>query len=663
MANLPSATTTVSETAGASGAGLDRICVLSPVSTDADMIPRQIGSADAIYTKHGFCEGVGYAALHFARTGKPIVFVGLPIDIPGAVSRHVVGGASGTCATSVTAGADGVLAEHDGVLRVIRGGLVGTDSIILGLSLDGGRTEKRVRLGQSSSYIVPYFGVTIGFTVGTLVTGETVHTWHGSAPTVSMVDVATARANLAADSKQFRTMLLCSVLLDATECSAFVDELNAYDTQNQRFVTGRGDVPPHRVARMSQHRVAMTGDPLVTFAEVGATGDTITRATGSFATDGFVVDNDMVITVRGAAIAGNNVTEAYITDATATVLILDTTDLAAEAGVSGVTIIGSYMIELSSVGAGIETITRHDNGSFVADGFVDGDTITLSHALGTMGGAAGTYVVTNAGDEVLTVLDPDVNFAGGNYASYNVTISAAQSLTDWMTESESDFDSIAAQSRIDLGAGRGRVTCPFSGWYLRRPAAWAASLREYQHDVHIPTWRKSDGPTGFSLEDADGTTVEWDDRTGGGAGSQAAFTTLRTWANGPAGAFVAVSVTRANEDQMQSYTHNKAVINHAQTIVHRSTESVAIGQSLVLNSDGTATKDSLRSIEAPVNAALANELLTNRQQEGQRASAALWTADPSVVYTVPEPTMLGTLELLLNGTVHSVSTVIRVQRG
>ena len=86
-----------------------------------------------------------------------------------------------------------------------------------------------------------------------------------------------------------------------------------------------------------------------------------------------------------------------------------------------------------------------------------------------------------------------------------------------------------------------------------------------------------------------------------------------------------------------------------------------IGRSLQLNDDGTATTESLAVIASEVNAALDTGLLGNAEGEGPRASKAVWTPDPLDVYNVAEPTMNGVLELVLNGTVHSVATSIRIR--
>src|SRR5688572_24525108 len=153
MATLPSAVTVVQDTAGAGASGLDLISVVAPVATSADAVPRQFGSAAAIYAQHGYCEGVEYAALHAQRTRKPVLFIGVPIATNGEVGRVDTSGNSGTSVVSVVAEGPGyVLAEHDGYAEVISGGTIGSSQIVLGISLDGGDTVKSVRLGTGNSY-------------------------------------------------------------------------------------------------------------------------------------------------------------------------------------------------------------------------------------------------------------------------------------------------------------------------------------------------------------------------------------------------------------------------------------------------------------------------------------------------------------------------------
>ncbi len=74
----------------------------------------------------------------------------------------------------------------------------------------------------------------------------------------------------------------------------------------------------------------------LTFAEVGATGDTITRAGGSWITDGLAVGD--IVTISGTSL--NNVTGA-IAALSATVLTFGTTDLAAETPSAGAVTVSS----------------------------------------------------------------------------------------------------------------------------------------------------------------------------------------------------------------------------------------------------------------------------------------------------------------------------------
>lgn len=647
MATLPSANTAVQDTAAAVASGIDTIALWSPCAVSADGVPRLFGSAAAIYAQHGYCEGVEYAALHAARTRKPILFSGLPIATPGVVGRVNTSGNTGTSVASVAAGSSGVLAEHEGRVTVLTGGTVGTSQIVLGVSLDDGTTVRRVRLGTATSYALPFVGVTLSLTAGgTLVAGDTIITWYGSAPKSDATGWATARAALAAQLRGCRTVLLCGDLDTAAEAQALVDEMNSYETANERFTLVRASVLDRApLAAMGAHTYRMTGTPTITFAEVGEAGDTITRSAGSFIADGFQAGDLIVVTGSD----GNNIT-AVLANVAASVLTLGADDLVAEGPVSGVTIVGHEALVFD---AAADTVTR-SRGSWLDDGFRVGDSVTV---VGSASNDA-TYTVAAVTDAVLDLGDGLVN---ETIRADAVTVTAGQTKAAWMAAIDAEFASIDAQPRIDLSAGRGRVMSPFSSWARRTPAGWFASCREYQHDLHIATWRKSDGPVGASLLDAAGNLVEWDDRVDGGAGCAARFTTLRTWANGPGGAFVAMSLTRAADASLLSQTHNAAVVNLACMTVQLATENV-IGRSLTLNADGTATREALNTIATEVNAALGLALLTSRG-EGPRASSATWTPSSTDVLNVAEAVLTGVLDLNLNGTIHSVDTRVRVVSG
>jgi hypothetical protein len=650
MATLPSANTQVVDAAVAVAGGTDIICVWAPVPQNADCTPRQFGDAAAIYALHGYSEGVEYSALHADQTRKPILFCGLPIAEVGEVTREDTTGNTGTCGTAIVPGGSGILAEHDGLLAVKRGGTVGTSQIILALSLDGGRTTKDIRLGTGTSYADPYHGFTITLeSGGTLVADDIVHTWHGTAPRSDAAGWVTARAELAKRLKFFRSILLVGDLNTGVEAAAYLAELNGYKTANDRSIYGRCSIKDRLPqASLVKRTVAMTGNPNVTFAEVSTTGDTITRAAGSWFDDGFAVG--MTFAVTGSV--SNNVT-GVIANLSATVMTLGSTDLVNEGPVGNIMIIGHTTITFAEVSTTGDTVSRSD-GSWLADGFRKGDTVTFG---ATSNGNDVTGAIANLTATLLTFGATDLV----NEISTAATCVTGATKAVWMSENEDEFEGIDDEWRIDISAGRKWDKSGWTNWQRRIPASWAASIREYQHDLHIPTWQKKLGPTGGSLEDLDGDIVEWDDRADGGAGSAARFTTFRTWANGPSGPFIALSLTRASDSSLLSRTHNVAVVCLAENTCQLATEA-AVGLSLVLNDDGTATSDSLGVIQQDVNAALELALL-KPGIEGPRCSKAAWTPSKTDVLNVAEAELTGELSLNLNGTIHKVSTRIRVMSG
>lgn len=562
MPILPSADVTIDDEAGAFAGGTGYAIVVSCVERNADTTPRVYSSTKALLAQHGYSQGADFTALFIEKTGLPVIFVGVPTVTAGAVVRTNLTRALGTSVVSVAAGASGILEEVDGVFTVTTGGTVGTNGIVATLSLDGGRTEKPLRLGTANSYVIPYVGVTLNFAAGTMLAGSRI-SFRTSAPMWNAAGLTAARAALAAQLKLARSMVLVGDMPNVALASSVVTEVNAYESLNDRFVFARVNV-------RDRLTVETSGGPALTFAEVGATGDTITRATGSWLTDGFAVGD--TVTVTNSAL--NNVT-GTISALTALVLTFGSTDLAAEGPVT------------------------------------------------------------------------------------TATVASTETFAKWVSLVDAEYATIDAQKRIDLGLGRLRKQSPITGWHFRRPVAWAAAIREYEHDVHIPSWRKADGPLdGWSNEDAAGNVVEFDERVDGG-GLAGRFTCARTYSNGPRGAFIAMSLTRATEGSLLSRTHNLSVANVACSVVQAETEN-AIGQVLVLTSAGTATEASLGVIESRVNSALQIALLQQRS-EGQRASKAVWRASRADILNIPGAELTGVLDLRLNGTLEKITTRVKIQ--
>lgn len=646
MSTLPRATVAVDPTAAAPAGGANLVCLMAPCASSADFIPRLYGSAAALVAAHGYCEGAEYAAMHIAGTGFPVLFCGLPINTAGAVSRSTTHENTGGSVPSVVAGSGGFLAEHDGIVRVVTGGTIGTSQIKLELSLDNGKSFKAIRLGTSSSFTLPDVNGTVSFAAGDLVTGDTVLRWHGSGPLADVADVADVRTELASRQFRFRDALLCGDLATDTEAGSVVTQIDAYATENDRDV-GIACSVFDRLPQASMTRTTwrMTGSPTLTFAEVGGTGDTITRSTGSWIADGAVDGDTFTVTGAVAAAGANNFTAA-IDSLAATIITLGSQDVEAEA-IAGCTVTGSPTLTFAAT-----TITRN-RGSWLADGFRVGSVFTVD------GTASNDYTKT-----ATVVTDTVLTFASGGVSesirSDAVTIVAGETKAAWMQRLDDEFASVDSQERIMLGAGRATFPSPYSGWHRRVPSSWLDTVRCYQHDLHVASWRKDFGSIGgASLEDANGDVVEWDDRADGEAGSAARFTTLRTWANGPQGVFVALSLTRAGDGQLASLRPNQTVINAVCNTVRIATEN-AIGRSVPLNADGTATADFLKVLAAEVNAALELEILQSRG-EGARASACTWTPNALDVYNVPEPTTNGTVDLVLNGITHTFDTRVQVR--
>lgn len=643
---LPRATVRVETSAIAPGSGANLVCIWSACAENADLQPRLFGTADAIFEEHGYSEGLEYAALHIATTGKAVLFQALPINTAGAVSRFNPAGNTGSSAVTVTASGGGILAEHDGVIRVVQGGTIGTDQIKLELSLDGGRTFKAIRLGTSNGFTLPNVNGTVAFAAGTLVAGDTVAQWHGTAPLPDTADFDDARAALASGQTLFRSVVNCGDLPNSSAASALVAAVNAYETANDRYVEVRASVPDRLpLATMSKSLSRTTGMPALTFAEVGASGDTITRSEGSFLSDGARVGDTFVVTGS----ASNNVT-GVLAGVTDLVLTLGTTDLAAET-TSAASITFAPTLTFAEVGATGDTLTR-SRGSWLDDGFRAGSIPTVT------GSASNnvTGAVTGVTATVLTFGSTDL--AAEVVAVTGVTIVAGQTKSAWMAAQDAAFAGIDGEPRIDLAAGRAARISPYSGWDRRISPAWDASLREYQHDLQVAVWRKDLGPLGSDLFDADNQLVEWDERVDGPAGISARFTTYRTWANGPRGAFISLSQTRAGDGQITSLTHNMAVINEVCTVAQQATEQ-AIGREIGLNADGTATKSELAALAAEVNAALELAILS-AGPEGPRASKCVWVPSPEDVYNVPAPVTNATITLVLNGTLFTFDTAVRV---
>lgn len=646
MATLPSATTRINDQSGGVATGTELIAVWAPVPTLADCTPRLYSSAAAILQNHGYSAGADYAAEHIAQTSKPVLFVPLPIETAGSVGRFNSSGNTGTSVVSCAAAPGGVQEETDGVVKIVSGGTIGTSSIVVAISCDGGRNFKTIKLGTGNSYTIPYVGLVLSFGAGTLVAGDTVLSWHSTAPLSGPTGQALARTNIAKQLLLNRSWLLIGDVSVKGDTDAMVNAVNTYETDCERYtqlkMSMRDRLP---LASLSQAPARMTGNPNLTFA---ATGFTVTRSAGSFLTDGFAVGD----TVTFSGTTSNNVSKVC-TGVTATVLTF-ASGIANEGPVSNVVAVANPTLTFVSG----KTVTRN-RGSWLDDGFRAGSTITIA---GTMSNNGSTADVTGVTAKVLTTTT--YTFTAETVGIAAVSVVAGETDSAHIAAMDSAFGTVTG-SRVELGYGRAALLSPITGWKLSRPAQWHDSIRNYQHDVCTTTWRKSDGPLkNCDMTDANGLPNCHDERTDGGA-LAAGFTCLRTYGNGPRGAFVAQSLTRADSNSILSMSHNAMVANLAQSVVQQATENF-IGQTLVLqpaDSQGRrfATAASIAVFESKVNSELGRYVLSNIGGEGPRASVAKWTAAADDDYGVASPVMHGVLDLQLNGTVVQIATTVKVK--
>jgi hypothetical protein len=643
MAVLPNATINVTEQQGAFGSGGSYIVVLSPVSKNADFVPRIFSSTAALLAQYNYSPGVDYCAMHFGETAQPVIFVGMPISVAGAIVRQDQSGVTGTSSISVAVATGGAMDKVSGIVKVTAGGTVGTSAILLNLSCDGGDTTQPVRLGTGTTYTIPNLGLVLTFGAGTLNVGDT-FAFTTTAPMWSTTAMTSALAALEAQQNITRSWLVDGEVASSTYANFILTAANNYQTQTNRYVYARSQVADFLPLPVSSRlAIQAVGAPALTFA---AAGHTCTRATGSWITDGFVTGD--TVTVAGTVSNNGNLGTATVTSAT--VLTFASGIVNETAPLTGVTVTSSPAVTFAAAG---ETVTR-SRGSWITEGFAVGQVVAFAGA---------TNAGNNAGGAITTLTATVMTCAGAAFVNEGpspmstIYASVVQTFGGDVATQTTNFGTVSGL-RLDLGYGHGTKQSPITGWLMRRPVAWAASLREYQHDVQIATYRKSDGVlNGWSITDANGNFVEYDETTDGGA-LAGRFTCFRSYKNGPLGAFIALSLTRDSDGATLSRTQNIAATNLACGICQSATEAT-IGQTLILNADGTGTTSSLSLLEKQVNKALAVGLL-QQFREGPRVSSAVWAASRTDILSSPGAVLNGLLTLVINGTIEQIATTVAV---
>jgi hypothetical protein len=427
---------------------------------------------------------------------------------------------------------------------------------------------------------------------------------------------------------------------DITQAQGVETQVNAYETDAERYTIAKVQARDrNNVATLSQVQSRASGTFTTSF---DGTAHTITRSTGSFVSDGFASGD----TIRVTGSTADNGNKGVPSSITATVLTFGT-GLTTEGPDANAVITAEPTLTFAASG---HTVTRN-RGSWLDDGFRVGESVTFA-------GTASNNITATITALTATVMTFASGVTNETIGSFGVSATTGETDTAWVSSIASTFAAIATSKRVDLGAGRLTRLSPITGYTMRRPVQWADSIRSYENDISVTTWWKELG----ALEGW-GIDGEHDERVEGGLLANR-FTCARTWGNGPDGAFIAQSLTRAVDGSVLGMTHNMFVANLAQTVVQTTTENFA-GRTLVLNppdADGkrTATSASLASLSNKVNEALRKNLLSQVGNAGPRASQALWTPATDDDLGVADATLNSQTALGLNGTIVHVDNTIAV---
>lgn len=319
MASTPNATARLSGEGGGVGAGADLIAVLA-CSEKGTFDPRLVTRLQAHRDEHGRGEAPPFIGQYIEQTRLPALFIRMATATAGARGNADVSGVTGTSAVTFTGTP---FDDEEIVVEVLAGGTIGTAGIQIRVSRDRGRTwSGGVNLGTASTYAIGDSGVTVNFAAGTLVAGD-VARQYCSSPRWNAAGLEAALAKLGAYATQPRAVIVLGDVDSADEIQDVIDAIDGYETTFARkgtvFCQLRDQLQP----------AAMQGAP--SDVDFAATGDTITRNTGSFVTDGFAVG--MRITIDGTA---DNDGEHVVTDVTALVLtVASSPGLVDESNVDG----------------------------------------------------------------------------------------------------------------------------------------------------------------------------------------------------------------------------------------------------------------------------------------------------------------------------------------
>lgn len=278
MSDAPKVTGRVSTVRGASASGTKLVAFLLTASQGDLWAPVLVGTSTAVHDTFGDGEGPEELALYIEQTGLPALAMRVATSVAGAVSHIDRTRVTGASVFSVTGAA---LDRFEGVVEVLKGGTVGdaADDVTIRYSLDNRATWQVVKLGASTSYLMPATGCTLAFTAAELNTGDYAYFW--TTPPAPDANGIAAAFEVLRGQKSLVRRVFPAFTLTGTLGAEFQTQINNYfslaDRDSQVLYASRDWMPP---AIMQGSAVS------VTFA---AAGRTATRATGSWIADGFKV--------------------------------------------------------------------------------------------------------------------------------------------------------------------------------------------------------------------------------------------------------------------------------------------------------------------------------------------------------------------------------------
>jgi hypothetical protein len=213
--------------------GAGRIMVVVGVTSTgtANQILASANPNDFI-TAYGYGPAVEAASLIANAAGQPVILIKATTNVTGTNSNVQPGGSNTSGSVVSLTGTPND--TYYGQVTVGTGGTVGTNGIILNISLDANRTFTPIALGTASTYAIPNTGLTLNFAAGTLVTGDTFK-WFSKEPLWSDATVASAIQALWGYQTQFLNILITGDTASGDATSFATDQQTLF---NKKQFTG-----------------------------------------------------------------------------------------------------------------------------------------------------------------------------------------------------------------------------------------------------------------------------------------------------------------------------------------------------------------------------------------------------------------------------------------